>query len=186
VSSARTRRAASSICTDRVASRSSFFLIHLVPGDPARTISGIRRECARRLVRHQFGLDRPLWLQYEKFMGRCHGDLGKSLVLRRLAGHLVLQRLPVTLWLIGFGALLAVLWPCLWRPSPRPGATGSPTMSCGRSLIGSAFRRSGWHRAAARVRPQPRRLFRSAVRKRLRGICTHVLPALTSLRIARS
>jgi peptide/nickel transport system permease protein len=88
-----------------------FFLIHLVPGDPARTILGNQATNARvALVRHQFGLDRPLWVQYEKFMGRVvHGDLGKSLFYGVSAGHLVLQRLPVTLWLIGFGTLLAAL-----------------------------------------------------------------------------
>jgi peptide/nickel transport system permease protein len=43
-------------------------------------------------------------------MGRLfHGDLGSSLFYGVGAGHLVLQRLPVTLWLIGFGALLSVL-----------------------------------------------------------------------------
>ena len=49
-------------------------------------------------------------MQYEKFLGRVvHGNLGKSLFYDVSAGHLVLQRLPVTLWLIGFGTLLAVV-----------------------------------------------------------------------------
>jgi peptide/nickel transport system permease protein len=88
-----------------------FFLIHLVPGDPARTILGNQATPARvALVRHQFGLDRPLTVQYEKFMGRLvRGDLGSSLFYSVPAGRLVLQRLPVTLWLIGFGTLLSVL-----------------------------------------------------------------------------
>jgi peptide/nickel transport system permease protein len=88
-----------------------FFLIHLVPGDPARTILGNQATPARiALLRHSWGLDRPLYVQYGKFMGRViHGNLGDSLFYGVSAGHLVLQRLPVTLWLIGFGALLAVL-----------------------------------------------------------------------------
>jgi peptide/nickel transport system permease protein len=88
-----------------------FFLIHLVPGDPARTILGNQATPARvALVRHDWGLDRPLPVQYEKFMGRVvRGDLGKSLFYDVSAGHLVLQRLPVTLWLIGLGALFSVL-----------------------------------------------------------------------------
>jgi peptide/nickel transport system permease protein len=49
-------------------------------------------------------------VQYGKFMGRLvHGDLGSSLFYGVGAGHLVLERLPVTLWLIGLGALFSVL-----------------------------------------------------------------------------
>jgi peptide/nickel transport system permease protein len=88
-----------------------FFLIHLVPGDPARTILGNQATPARiALVRHDFGLDRPLLVQYRKFMGKLvRGDLGTSLFYSVPAGRLVLQRLPTTLWLIGFGTLLSVL-----------------------------------------------------------------------------
>jgi peptide/nickel transport system permease protein len=88
-----------------------FFLIHLVPGDPATTILGNQATTARvKLLRHAWGLDRPLPVQYGKFMGRLvHGDLGTSLFYNVGAGHLVWSRLPVTLWLIGFGTLLAVL-----------------------------------------------------------------------------
>jgi peptide/nickel transport system permease protein len=88
-----------------------FFLIHLVPGDPARTILGNQATDQRvALLRHQWGLDRPLPVQYGKFMARVvHGDLGTSLFYDVSAGHLVLQRLPVTLWLIVFGMLLSIL-----------------------------------------------------------------------------
>jgi peptide/nickel transport system permease protein len=88
-----------------------FFLIHLVPGDPARTILGNQGTPERiALLRHQWGLDQPIWVQYGKFMGRIvHGNLGNSLFYDVSAGHLVLQRLPVTLWLIGLGTLLSVL-----------------------------------------------------------------------------
>jgi peptide/nickel transport system permease protein len=88
-----------------------FFLIHLVPGDPARTILGVQATPHRvALLRHEWGLDRPLPVQYEKFMARLvHGDLGSSLFYGVGAGHLVIQRLPITLWLLGFGTLLSVL-----------------------------------------------------------------------------
>jgi peptide/nickel transport system permease protein len=88
-----------------------FFLIHLVPGDPARTILGNQATTHRvALLRHEWGLDRPLPVQYAKFMGRLlHGDLGSSLFYSVGAGRLVVERLPVTLWLIGFGALLSML-----------------------------------------------------------------------------
>jgi peptide/nickel transport system permease protein len=88
-----------------------FFLIHLVPGDPAVTILGNQATPARvALLHHQWGLDRPLPVQYAKFMGRIvHGNLGDSLFYGVSAGHLVLERLPVTLWLIGLGMLLSVV-----------------------------------------------------------------------------
>lgn len=87
-----------------------FFMIHLVPGDPARTILGNQATPARiALVRHAWGLDRPLYVQYWKFMGRvAHGNLGDSLFYGVSAGHLVLERLPVTLWLIVLSAVFAV------------------------------------------------------------------------------
>ena len=68
-----------------------FFLIHLVPGDPARTILGNQATPARiALVRHEFGLDRSLPAQYETFMAHLvHGNLGTSLFYNVGAGHLV-------------------------------------------------------------------------------------------------
>ena len=87
-----------------------FFLIHLVPGDPARTMLGTRAtpEGIARLHR-EWGLDEPLPVQYWKFLERLvQGDLGSSLFYGVPAGRLVVDRLPVTLWLIGFGTLLAV------------------------------------------------------------------------------
>jgi peptide/nickel transport system permease protein len=88
-----------------------FFMIHLVPGDPAATILGNQATPARvAAVRHAWGLDKPLYVQYWKFMGRIvHGNLGDSLFYGVSAGHLVLQRLPVTLWLIIMAAILAVV-----------------------------------------------------------------------------
>jgi peptide/nickel transport system permease protein len=87
-----------------------FFLIHLVPGDPARSMLGTRAtpESIARLHR-EWGLDEPLPVQYWRFLERLvQGDLGSSLFYGVPAGRLVVDRLPVTLWLIGFGTLLAV------------------------------------------------------------------------------
>ncbi|MDX6487097.1 MAG: peptide/nickel transport system permease protein [Gaiellaceae bacterium] len=88
-----------------------FFLIHLVPGDPARTMLGNHATPQKvALLHREWGLDKPLPLQYWKFLERmAHGDLGSSLFYSVPAGRLVVQRLPPTLWLIGLGTLLAVL-----------------------------------------------------------------------------
>jgi peptide/nickel transport system permease protein len=87
-----------------------FFLIHLVPGDPARTMLGTRATPERIAQLHQqWGLDEPLPVQYWRFLERLvQGDLGSSLFYSVPAGRLVLERLPVTLWLIGLGTLLSV------------------------------------------------------------------------------
>jgi peptide/nickel transport system permease protein len=88
-----------------------FFLIHLVPGDPARTILGNQATPARiKLVRHDLGLDRPLPQQYGQFMRRlAHGDLGTSIVYDVPVRQLVIDRMPPTLWLLGYGAFLALV-----------------------------------------------------------------------------
>ena len=61
----------------------AFFLIRLVPGDPVETLAGERGIDA---VRHaqllkEYGLDRPLMLQYGSYIGRVlQGDLGNSVI----------------------------------------------------------------------------------------------------------
>ena len=59
----------------------AFFMIHLIPGDPARTILGIHSTPRAIAILHrQWGLNRPLASQYWLFMDRlAHGNLGISL-----------------------------------------------------------------------------------------------------------
>src|SRR5262245_10182569 len=88
-----------------------FFLIHLVPGDPARTMLGNKATPARIAVLHeQWGLDDSLPEQYRRFIVRLlHGDLGSSLFYSVPAGELVVDRMPVTLWLIGLSTLFSIV-----------------------------------------------------------------------------
>jgi peptide/nickel transport system permease protein len=88
-----------------------FFMIHLVPGDPARTMLGVHATPERVALLHkEWGLDKSLPVQYERFMSRLvHGDLGDSLYYRVPARELIVDRLPVTLWLIGYGTGLSIL-----------------------------------------------------------------------------
>ena len=60
----------------------AFALIHLIPGDPVENLSGERgMDPARReRLLHEFGLDRPLPVQYVEYVGDVlRGDLGTSL-----------------------------------------------------------------------------------------------------------
>jgi peptide/nickel transport system permease protein len=87
-----------------------FFMIHLIPGDPARTILGIHATPKTIALLHkQWGLDRPLASQYWLFLDRLlHGNLGQSLIYGGSASSLILQRLPATLWLIVYATVLAI------------------------------------------------------------------------------
>ncbi|HXP21838.1 MAG TPA: ABC transporter permease [Streptosporangiaceae bacterium] len=88
-----------------------FFMIHLIPGDPARTILGIHATPRSIAILHrQWGLDRPLISQYWLFMDRLvHGDLGQSLFYGVPAAGLILSRTPATLWLVAYAGVLAIV-----------------------------------------------------------------------------
>src|SRR5947209_4054817 len=88
-----------------------FFMIHLIPGDPAQTILGIHATPHTVALLHQeWGLNRPLVSQYWLFMDRLlHGNLGVSLFYGGSAVSLILSHLPPTLWIITYSSVLAVL-----------------------------------------------------------------------------
>jgi peptide/nickel transport system permease protein len=89
----------------------AFFMIHLIPGDPARTILGLHATPQRIAILHQqWGLNRPLIDQYWLFMDRLvHGNLGISLYYGTSVAGLVTSRLPPTLWLIIYATVIAVV-----------------------------------------------------------------------------
>src|SRR5437762_2774185 len=76
----------------------TFALIHLVPGDPATVMLGERATPhAVAALRAELGLDRPLWVQYGRFLGGLlHGDLGRSLKTRETVSHEIRERFPAT------------------------------------------------------------------------------------------
>lgn len=88
-----------------------FFMIHLIPGDPAATLLGNRSTPqAVAALRTQFGLDEPIYRQYLHFLGHIlHGDLGSSFVYKSPVRGLVEGRISATLWLLGMGALFSLL-----------------------------------------------------------------------------
>jgi peptide/nickel transport system permease protein len=88
-----------------------FLLIRLVPGDPVRTMLGIRATPSTvATVRDQLGLDRPLPEQYWMWItGMVHGDLGTDFVSHEPITRLLGVSLPVTLELTVLSILLALL-----------------------------------------------------------------------------
>ena len=89
----------------------TFFLVHLLPGDPARSIVGIR--ASPELVadiRERLGVDRPLPAQLTSYFGHIlQGDLGQSFVLRVDVRELIIARLPATLFLVAYAGALAMV-----------------------------------------------------------------------------
>ena len=88
-----------------------FFMIHLVPGDPARILLGPRATPEMIAdMSMRMGLDQPLIIQLMKFLGNIlKGDLGMDVISNRPVTSIVFGQLPYTLWLIFsaiFGAML--------------------------------------------------------------------------------
>ena len=90
----------------------SFFLIRLVPGDPIEVRVGERGIAPERLaeLRHEMGLDQPLWQQYLDYLGNVlTGDFGISLVTRNTVIEEFLSLFPATLELAAAAMLFAIL-----------------------------------------------------------------------------
>ena len=89
----------------------TFLLLHLVPGDPARTLLGVHATNAEvATLRHEWGLDQPLPVQYAEYLGRLlRGDLGTSVYFQTSVAGLIATALPVTLAMLLFGALIGVV-----------------------------------------------------------------------------
>ena len=88
----------------------TFFLIHLVPGEPLATTldSPYLTEAYRARLRAIYGLDRPLGEQYVRYVGAvARGDLGWSFSLRRPVADALADALPNTLLLMGVSLALS-------------------------------------------------------------------------------
>ena len=96
-----------------------FLMSHLTPGDPATIMLGENASAADvARLRHQLGLDRPLAVQYGRYLaGVVRGDLGRSIRSGRPVALEIWDRFPPTLQLTlaamavatGTGILLGAL-----------------------------------------------------------------------------
>ncbi len=87
-----------------------FTVMNVLPGDPALLMLGTGATRATlAALRHQMGLDLPLWQQYLRWIGgMLHGDFGISYTYRTPVAGLIAARLGVTLPLAGMAILLSV------------------------------------------------------------------------------
>jgi peptide/nickel transport system permease protein len=92
----------------------TFVIMFVVPGDPAQMLAGKDATPQKvALIRHNLGIDRPIYVQYGKFAWRLvHGDLGTSFQLGQPVSQLIRRYAPYTLQL----ALAAILVELLGIP----------------------------------------------------------------------
>lgn len=82
-----------------------FIAMRLLPGDPIRMLVTQSEQqeftdAQIQALRHQFGLDRPLLVQYVSWIGGIfHGDLGTSILQRAPVAQEIVRRVPITLHL---------------------------------------------------------------------------------------
>jgi peptide/nickel transport system permease protein len=105
-----------------------FLMMRFIPGDPITNMMGetYSAEDAAKL-RHEFGLDQPLLVQYSKWLLLVlRGDWGRSILSNRPVLPDVLYRLPVSLELLVLSmaisllialpaGIIAAVWPNSWK-----------------------------------------------------------------------
>ena len=86
-----------------------FMFIHLIPGDPAKTLAGVEATVEEvEAIREEFGLNKPILVQYVDYMkGLLHGDMGRSLKSNIPVTELIASRMQYTLKLVFAGLLWA-------------------------------------------------------------------------------
>ena len=89
----------------------TFLIAHLVPGDPVQAFAGDKQlspELAAQ-IRHQYGLDKPLWQQYLTYMDDLvHGDMGAGLHNKRPVTDTIREAIGPTLQLTLAGLMVAL------------------------------------------------------------------------------
>jgi peptide/nickel transport system permease protein len=81
----------------------AFFLIYVLPADPAQMMAGRGVGAAENIasIRRELGLDLPFFERYFHYLGNlARGDLGRSYLQKTEVAALIWSRLPATLLLI--------------------------------------------------------------------------------------
>jgi peptide/nickel transport system permease protein len=106
------RRLAYSIPTLLGISIITFVIVHLAPGDPIRLVTFGSRATNEDIeaLRHVYGLDQPLPVQYINWMWKIfHLDFGQSFIYHQDAAALFIQYIPNTLQLAVVALVLQLL-----------------------------------------------------------------------------
>ncbi len=102
----------------------SFFVVHLLPGNPSVTILGPNDTPQNAaILNHQLGLDKPLWQQYFIWISHVfQGNLGQSYTTHQTTTSIISQSFPIDIELIVVSQLMsfAVAFPMAMAASRRP------------------------------------------------------------------
>ncbi|MEV7715585.1 ABC transporter permease [Streptomyces sp. NPDC088270] len=88
-----------------------FLMVHILPGDPIRAMWGDKAADPAQVasLRHEFGLDQPLWKQYIDYMGNLfQGDFGKTFGGREVIDEMS-ESFPVTLRLTAVAMIIEII-----------------------------------------------------------------------------
>jgi len=102
----------------------SFFLVHLLPGNPTDTILGPNQTPENvATVNRELGLNKPLIAQYFIWMGHVfQGNLGQSFTTHQTTASIIRQSFPIDLELIIFSQIIAfaIAFPMAMAAAKRP------------------------------------------------------------------
>ncbi|MCU1355417.1 MAG: ABC-type dipeptide/oligopeptide/nickel transport system, permease component [Acidimicrobiales bacterium] len=91
-----------------------FLLFFILPGSPAELIAGGGHKAVDpqvvKNIEHQLGIDRPIYVQYVKFLDRTvHGDLGESYLTHQKVTTIIKERAPLSLRLAFWAIVVEVV-----------------------------------------------------------------------------
>jgi len=102
----------------------SFFLVHLLPGNPTDTILGPNQTPENvATVNRELGLNKPLIAQYFIWMGHVfQGNLGQSFTTHQTTASIIRQSFPIDLELIIISQIIAfaIAFPMAMAAAKRP------------------------------------------------------------------
>lgn len=88
-----------------------FLVMHSIPGDPVLLYLG--PDATKEQILYytkMFGLDKPLLIQYLKWIGNLfHGDMGQSIAFRQAIGPIILSRFKVTLFIASLSFIISAV-----------------------------------------------------------------------------
>ena len=117
-----------------IVSMVAFGLLYVLPGDPAVAMLGENAGNRQTYLalRRDLGLDQPVYVQYLTWLGRVlSGDLGHSIRTNEPVSSVLMQRVPISLYLgtaglvVGLALGLSVALASALRPGSRIDSMGT-------------------------------------------------------------
>lgn len=89
----------------------TFFMVPLIPGDPAVAVAGADATSQQiNAIRESLGLNEPLWLRFVHYLGGIFtGQLGNSFAYHQSVASIIATKLPFTATLAACGIALVLI-----------------------------------------------------------------------------